>query len=211
MHRFLDAGSGQNWHGNVVFNFTREPVIDLAAFARGYHKAGRQLVAHIVEARGYADYEGYPILYLYRHSLELFLKAAVAVGLRLRLLLGQDVSDEKLFSQHGLSRLFDPFCEAVEAGGYELVPETLQGSGLSSFEDLKALLADLDELDPASQAFRYPIRRNGTDVLPRHTVFNVLTFSSSMDPLLGFLDGCVTALVEHFNATMEARHDVEGE
>jgi hypothetical protein len=211
MHRFLIAGSGATWFGNVVFNFTRQPLVDLAAFARGYHEAGKRLVPHIAEANGYADYEGYPILYLYRHSLELFLKAAVAVGFYVRALHGQEVSEKDLFTQHGLSRLFDPFCEALKAADYELTPDTLEGSGLSSFDDLKSLLADLDELDPASQAFRYPLRRDGKGVLPRHTVFNVITFSRSMDPLLGFLDGCVSALADHYNTTIDALHEADGE
>jgi hypothetical protein len=212
LHRFLSAGSGSTWHGNVVFNFTREPVVDLTAFARGYHEAGQRLVPHIAESNGYADYEGYPILYLYRHSLELFLKAAAMVGLHLRALLGEEVSTKELFTQHRLLRLFDPFCEAVKAAGYELTPETLHGSGLSSFDDLKVLLADLDQLDYQSQAFRYPVRRDGSaGVLPRHSVFNVITFAASMDPLLRILDGCVCACMERFNATVEGRDDVAEE
>lgn len=46
----------------------------------GYREAGKVLADRIAAANGYADYDGYPILYLYRHSLELHLKAIVYHG-----------------------------------------------------------------------------------------------------------------------------------
>ena len=33
----------ENPHGNVVFNFRPNPIDDLAAFAAGYHEAGKRL------------------------------------------------------------------------------------------------------------------------------------------------------------------------
>lgn len=209
MHRFLSAGRGDQWHGNVAFNFTDQPIVDLAAFALGYWRAGKRLVPHIAKARGYADYDGYPIFYLYRHSLELFLKAAVAKGRQLRYLRGYQVdTDDKLFRQHGLKRLFEPFCAALQAADYQLTGATLEGSGLSSFDDLKTLLEDIDAIDFASQAFRYPVDRDGNvGVLPHHTVFNVITFAASMDSLLGVLEGCVSILSDHFDSTAEAKYE----
>ena len=77
MQPFLGSSDG---HGNVVFNFQGSPVGDLSAFAHGYHEAAKVLAERLHAAAGYADYEGYPILFLYRHALELYLKAVVYRG-----------------------------------------------------------------------------------------------------------------------------------
>jgi len=58
-------------HGSVVFNFQHRPVGDLSAFAHGYHDAAKRLVAEMQRASGYRDFDGYPILFLYRHALDL--------------------------------------------------------------------------------------------------------------------------------------------
>jgi hypothetical protein len=79
MHRIFLS---EHFHGNVVFNFTVRPIRDLTAFALGYREAGQTLAAKMAAARGYADYDGYPILYLYRHALlELYLNHPPAARL----------------------------------------------------------------------------------------------------------------------------------
>ncbi len=60
----------KNPHGNVVFNFSHNAIEDLAHFAKGYHRAGKHLAEKLAASRGYADFDGYPILFLYRHALE---------------------------------------------------------------------------------------------------------------------------------------------
>src|SRR6266403_3216918 len=88
-------------HGNVVFNFLGRPVRDLRIFALAYHEAGRKLVAPMVSGTGYRDYDGYPILFLYRHALELYLKALVYRGAQLLGLIADErPNTEKLLTDH---------------------------------------------------------------------------------------------------------------
>ena len=68
MQRFFKSDSV---HGNVVLNFSRSLVCDLCAFAQGYHSAGKRLAEQMRSSRGYHEYDGYPIVFLYRHALEL--------------------------------------------------------------------------------------------------------------------------------------------
>lgn len=76
MKPFVNIASA---NGNVVFNFTGNLIRDLGAFARGYQKAGHALAIQF-KGNVYADYDGYPVLYLYRHSLELYMKLVVYRG-----------------------------------------------------------------------------------------------------------------------------------
>jgi len=202
LHRFL------RWtddHGNVVFNFTGRPIQDLTAFALGYHMAGNALAARIAAARGYADYEGYPILFSYRHALELYLKAIVYRGAMLSELISEEkVDTNRLFHRHELVKLLPAIRAIFKATGCEF-----SGSGLASFEDFASLIRDLDSIDPGSYAFRYPVNRSGEPHLPHHFVVNVVAFAQQMDELLQYLDGVATGLHEEWQAEAQAMYELE--
>ena len=103
IHHFFDYDDP---HGNIVFNFTGRPIEDLTAFALGYQQAAHSLAGRLAQSRGYADYEGYPVLFLYRHSLELYLKAIVYRGAMLLGLVAERRPDTRdLFERHELVRL----------------------------------------------------------------------------------------------------------
>jgi hypothetical protein len=201
MHRLLTP---VQWHGNVVFNFHPRPVRDLLAFGVGYREAGRILANRIAAANGYADYDGYPILYLYRHSLELHLKAIVYHGAALLGLIAEErVNTDRLFERHELARLLPPI-RAI----FEQMRWTFDNSGFASYDDFAEFIRDLDIIDPGSYAFRYPIGRRGQALLPPHFVINVVEFSDHMETLLRLLEGAATAIDENWQAEAEARHEL---
>jgi hypothetical protein len=95
------------WHGNVVFNWRKNPFDDLVAFAVGYRRAAQHLAASIESANGYSDNQGYPILFLYRHALELYLKAVLVRAAKLaHVESGADTSIDPIWREHSLVRLF---------------------------------------------------------------------------------------------------------
>src|SRR5262245_57418129 len=61
---------------------------------------------------GYSDYEGYPILFLYRHALELYIKPIVYRGAQLCRLIDEKLNTENLFKAHKLTE-FLPQIEAI--------------------------------------------------------------------------------------------------
>jgi hypothetical protein len=173
-HRFFNAA---NIHGNVVFNFTRGPINDLSEFALGYREAAHVLAEKMAAAHGYADYDGYPILFMYRRALELSLKAIVYRGVKLAGLISEEHIDVKeLFARHDLSRLL-PAIKSI----FEQMGSDFEGSGLESYEDFASLIRSIDSIDSGSYTFRYPIDRTGEANLPNHCVVNVLEFAQGMD------------------------------
>jgi hypothetical protein len=60
-------------HGNVVLNFTRHAKGDLHIYARGYQQAASALVEVFCPKPDYSDAESCPIVFLYRHAIELYL------------------------------------------------------------------------------------------------------------------------------------------
>jgi hypothetical protein len=202
MHRFFTPN---HHHGNVVFNFTPLPIDGLTAFALGYRQAGRTLATNIAASNGYADYDGYPILFLYRHALELYLKAVVYRGARLMGLVSQeDIDTNRLFERHDLSRLLPAIQAIFRQMGWDF-----EGSGLDSYDDFSDFIRSIDSIDPGSYAFRYPVNRAGAANLPQHFVVNVVEFSQSIEGLLNFLEGAAIGIDENWQAEAEAKYELQ--
>jgi hypothetical protein len=192
-------------HGNVVLNLRGRPIEDLQAFAFGYAKAAHTLATQLIAAPGYGDYEGYPILFLYRHSLELYLKAMVYRGAKLLRLVSQEtVNTDKLFGNHNLARLL-PAVRAIS----KQMKWTFKGAGLDSYEEFGAIVQKLDSVDPGSYTFRYPINKSGQANMPHHFVVNVPLFAEQMDSLLQFLDGAVCQIDDRWQVEAETRYELE--
>jgi hypothetical protein len=201
MHHFFESNRP---HGNVVFNFRGRAINDLSAFAAGYHEAGKTLVSKKESAASYRDYEGYPILFLYRHALELYLKAIVYRGAQLLGLISEEKPHtEKLLTSHKLTRLL-PTIEAIfRAVEWEWDFELI---GLRSFDDFADLIKEIEKIDPQSYCFRYPVNTTGEAALPQHFVVNVVTFGKKMDSVLELLSGTVTGLQDHWDDTAEVMY-----
>ena len=67
----------------------------------------------------------------------------------------------------------------------------------------------MDEIDPDSFTFRYPITKGRQPAVEHHTVLNAVAFAEHLDPVLALLDGAVTGLDEEFNASAEMRYEIE--
>jgi hypothetical protein len=199
MYHFFQS---ENKHGNVVFNFRGGAINDLRAFAEGYHMAGMALVRKMASSPGYRDYEGYPILFLYRHALELYLKEIVYRGAKLLgLISDEQINTEKLFTSHELTVLLTPVEAIFEGVGWKWDFEI---SGLKSFEEFAALVQEIEKIDPHSYCFRYPVDRSGDASLPKHFVVYVVNFGRKIDPILELLDGAVMGLEHEWDIAAEA-------
>ena len=192
----------ENPHGNVRFNFRGAAPNDLAAFAAGFHEAGRVLVRKLASSPGYADYEGYPVLFLYRHALELYLKAIVYRGARYAGLFDERaLSTERFYRSHDLVRLLAATREAFRCAGWAGEPDL---DNLKSWDDFSALIRTIHGLDPGSYAFRYPMDPHGDPSMPPHLLLNVIAFGRNMDPVLDLLSGAGTGLEDRWDTAAEA-------
>jgi hypothetical protein len=199
IHPFF-RGAGP--HGNVVFNFRGAAPDDLPAYAEGYHMAGRALVEKLAAAHGYADYEGYPILFLYRHALELNMKALIYRGSKyLGLMTDRNIDAEKFFGSHDLPRFLPPLREIFDHMGWH---GDLNLPGLKTWEDFCGIVRAIDELDHGSYSFRYPMNTHGESPLSHHTVLNVIAFGRNMDALLDALNAAAEGIEERWDTAAEA-------
>lgn len=128
---------------------------------------------------GSNDHAALPILFLYRHSFELYIKAIV---FRAALL---SVNEEelalaipRLWREHSLVALAS-MAEPILDGTSRL----LVASG-----DLKKKIFDLaakiDEFDAGSYSFRYPVTSRGHGSLPSAFFTNIFVFSAHIEEVL---------------------------
>jgi hypothetical protein len=200
MHRFFEEPPA---HGTVVFNFQGDPVDDLWAWAKGYHEAGRVLSERIETRLGGPDYEGYPVPFLYRHSLELSMKAVVFQGARFLGLFSQSVDTTKLFADHALTPLLTPMREIASALSW-----SFEDTGFADFEDFAEFVRSLDAIDAQSFSFRYPVKKSGAPQLSRHFVMDVVAFARHLDGVLDYLELVAVELHDDFRLEGEARDEL---
>jgi hypothetical protein len=169
-------------HSNIVIAFTGSPRYDFGAFARGYHQAANQLSKNLLCKSGYRDFDGYPIVFLYRHAFELNLKNIAYWSMRLCAFKNIDLMDAKLHHNHDLIQLADLGTRlllklfATEPGIDKLVGA------------IKTIAREFHEIDSTSFSYRYPIDKSGNYSTKEHQVVNILSIHRNMDKLLNDLE-----------------------
>lgn len=132
----------------ACLNFTPEP---WGGMAEGFKRLADLGVAWVEQTGHDQDYLVHAITFNYRHYVELALKEIIRDARRLL--------DEQggVPDTHNLSHLWntaEPLLERIEPGSKQ------------TYQDVRGCLERFSDLDPSSEAFRYPVRRSGEAALP---------------------------------------------
>ena len=120
-------------------------------YAEGFLRLADEGVASIEESGHGHDFLVYPILYNYRHYIELSLKVVISDA---RNLFG---IAEQLPRTHDLLVLWDVAQPLLE----EVNPESADLYG-----NVRASIERFNQLDPTAEGFRYPVTSKGAPTLP---------------------------------------------
>lgn len=174
--------------GSFVLHFAENPILDFGIWARGYYEAADRLCESLLAERGFGDKDAYPVAFLYRHSLELYLKGVIVRANHLVGLRDDAEFCEQLKSNHRLLDLF--------ATSKRLLERSFPGdSGLDELiSKLEIIVSDLNAVDPGSFSFRYPVDRTFARPEERHTVVGLVELRAGMMEILEALDSVDTAL-----------------
>jgi hypothetical protein len=135
-------------------------------YAVGYFMAGRQVAAAAMADQMEIDVFVYPLVFLYRHAIELALKHLVTV---LPSLYGAEGK------YHATHNLLDNW--RVARGHLERHPKLSRAASIPAFE---AILRDFVEFDPKGEAFRFPEERAGVPFLQSTNHINLVVFAEAM-------------------------------
>ena len=188
-HSLFRHGSS---YGNIVLNFRHAAEGEFGFYARAFHEAGQALYKRMFDKAGYNDLEGCPVIFLYRHALELYLKAIVLHGDAILKIEGKTLIDNrKLLQKHNLLPFLPLVKQTFEAVGWTW---ELDIEGLKTFGEVEVLLRDFETVDVGSYTFRYPVDTKGNPSVPHHFMVHMPTFCERMDALLESLEAATMGL-----------------
>ena len=175
---FVDTGRN---HGAVILNGLGTPGQEFGFYGEAFHAAGKALVQGLKNDPGFGLYgfplnsfKAVPVVYLYRHAMELYLKSIILEGAGVLPLRGK--ARMELRTIHPLRDLTNDVAQIFEAFRWSW------NFQLPHFRTLADFLSVVTELDSVGE-IRYPTRKDGGTVLQRNFRFNLFEFCELMDPV----------------------------
>src|SRR5579862_1038645 len=142
----------KNHHNhNIVISFNSHPAYDFWAFGKGYHDAASTLATAFLAKNGHSDYDGYPIVFLYRHAFETNLKNIIYWTIRLGWFKECDLTDTTIHHDHNLVKLSKLSTSLL----FRIYPNDSYIQSLMTRTVDTAI--EFHEIDANSYAYRYPI------------------------------------------------------
>lgn len=191
-------------YGNIVLNFQNAANSEFGVYARAFHTAGQALFERMFDKSSYNSLEACPIIFLYRHALELYLKAIVLHGDMILHIHGKTLlTNRGLLQKHSLLPFLPLLKLTFNAVGWTW---ELDIEGLQTFEGVEELLRDFETVDIGSYTFRYPVDTKGNPSVPHHFMVHMPTFCKRMDALLESLEASLMGLEVTEDRMLEAAY-----
>lgn len=182
------------------------------AYAHGYRIAAEVLSEHARKGPGEETFLFYPIIFLYRHHVELMLKNLIVTfnepGLR-SITGSQELGAEHLgnLRTHSLQALWDRLRPMVCALGDRVIRSEI-------IEGISFYIQQLNEIDPQSVNFRYATKAAETKGIlgkaQKDGSVGLQEFAEGMDRLAGILGGIdtyVSEIIHHHNEVSAEAYD----
>jgi hypothetical protein len=196
-------GNENDWETNAVVRRA-----DCYAYSEGYRLAGRMVADHVIQKRWDADFAVYPVIFLYRHCVELQLKGLIPTGANL-VELELSEADRKLIQRsHRLDELWELFESILQKAGPGNIPMNPE-----EIEGLRWYTRELHEIDPKSDSSRYATARSGQPSIDneRHPALNIGLLAAGMERLTSYLFGLGVAFHEAYQVKCEMEAEARAE
>lgn len=172
------------WH-NACLNSAGNPI---ALYIQGYKLAGDILARHVMDTHSEQDFLIYPMVFLYRQSIELRLKEIIKDGNKI-------AGNGKRFPKtHDLIGLFRE-CK-------EIIKEVCLDGVTADIKKVGNYIKQFSEHDPGSFAFRYPTDIQGKPSLPKLrkklvNIRNMAEIVSKMSSILEAVNEEIYSILEY--------------
>ena len=167
--------SGSDWHNNACLNYMPDHG---TADTEGDRRAAEILIRHVDGSGRDQDFLVYPVVFLYRHHIELLIKQIIALALRLA-----DEPEKHAYKKddHNLNSLWSV--------AQRLVMEVDNSYRPSDFRPVKEVVKELHLADQRATEFRYARKNDGTRSLEGVHYINTRLFGEKMGAASDCLDG----------------------
>ena len=156
---------------------------NLSVYSEGYKRAADIIIDSLEDYYFEINFLFHPVLYLYRHHIELTLKSIIGYANIL------EECDNSFPRTHDLSILWMKARDKIK-----IIGDEIQEDDLKAVDDLIAQFADFD---PLSTTFRYPIDSKGEPSIKNHIILNLSHFKSVIEKLSAFLECVVSAFSDY--------------
>ncbi|MCH8966310.1 MAG: hypothetical protein IID43_01405 [Planctomycetes bacterium] len=170
---------GAEWWGNACLNYSGESGA-VCNYIVGYKMAGDVLVQRVLQDRQTRDVLVFPIVFLYRHYLELQLKELIGLAQAFLDL------ESALPSHHQLQQLW-PCCS-------KLLLQVWPEKPIAHYKKVKDCVDQFVRVDRNGVAFRYTREKDGTRTLAGLRHVSIPELARTVQQAADVLDGCDTFL-----------------
>jgi hypothetical protein len=181
-----------DWWNTACLNFLHSSQ-ELELYARGYKQAADILVDHISAMKRYQDMLVYPIVFLYRHYIELCLKEIFRDG---NILLDEP---KEIPIHHKIDELWKD-CKII-------LKKLQRDSIKDDLEAVDEIITQFSEMDPSSFAFRYPTDTKGKKSLPDIRHINLRNLAEILDRIEAFFVGVSSVIGELLDFKRDMQSD----
>jgi hypothetical protein len=191
------------------------PEGEFMLYGDAYHEAAKDLLRASLASRSNNGIRSCPIVFLYRHALELHLKAILIHGNGILRLEGKEESNPKALDLHDLTILLAAVEPILDFMGWK--DDSFVHGSIKSYEQCKAVIEDFNKIDRGSYTFRYPVQKMRNNSGEReasvghHFAFDVQRVACLLDPVLEMLSAAAYTLDHYCDCMCEAIGEAEQE
>lgn len=172
-------------------------------YAEGYRRAGRILADYLRQNTFEADFLIFPLVFLYRHHVELQLKRLIPIASSLA---GQvpTPNDRDQMGKHQLDRLWEilePLLRELATKGFFITADDI--------EALDSYIRQIHSIDKGSFSFRYLASKTGQPSIDnhKHPYINGSVAAEGLEKLANYLFGLGELLDKASQLNGEIEHD----
>ena len=190
----LFVGALPDWQHNACIGYLGDSVSNWDLYVEGYRKAADAIVGHLMEDRSELDFMVFPVVYLYRHHVEIALKTIIMLARRLNDEEGGVPTGHKLLDLWRMART--------------LLEREWPKNDTVPLDAVESCIRELVEFDPGSDAFRYPVGKDKSKHLEGLTHVNVRHLAEVAGRMSDFLLSCIVGLWETVDQREEYLSDM---
>ena len=201
----LFISNAPDWQFNACLNWRTASPTSWHLYAKGYRRGASALLRQMLETAVYQDTLVYPIIFLYRQTVELQLKCIIKRG--------------ALLFDEAIDVTFDHEIDTLWAACRKLLDRMQDGThgeeDASAIEAVQANIVEFADLDKQSFAFRYPETKKGLPSLLKGLssrrdelqLVNLRHFGEVIEGVVNFLDAVDSELQVRVDAKTDAKRE----
>lgn len=159
--------------------------VNFTVYASTYRKGAERLLQTVSPGKRPDELLIYPILFLYRHHVELGLKYILSVWC------DYEERNFKSFTNHKLKYLWTQCRKVIE--------DTLIDGDDEPTEAVEKMIFELDGIDPRSMSFRYPIDLDGKTSFGKEQFVDLERLFIGMQKVSNYLEAAAMGVSEYYN------------